>query len=273
MVWLMKTPLFYRIGIVMVNVCRLVLILSLLVLLPSVGKSQRHIRDSVISTTMFEISGGVNFPFADLKSRFGVHYNIGGGIIRKTKKNVLFGIDCHYLFGNKVKNISALFDGLITDDEDPFIISTEGIPAQLDVTMSGWAIKMNAGKLIQFKKPNPNSGLVITGGIGWTWYKYRIKTFYTPVPQLTGDYLKGYDQLTGGVLFNETIGYLFMGNSRLVNFFVGVEFMQSITQCYRPYNIAQGRKDNKTYFDSTINIKVAWLIPTYKRQSGDKYYY
>lgn len=222
---------------------------------------------------MFEFSGGVNFPLADFKDKFGVSYNLGGGILTKTKKNVLLGIDCHYVFGSNVKNIPAIFEGLITSGDNGFIISNEGIPTQLDVTLSGWTLKANAGKLFSFNKPNPNSGIVLTGGIGWTWYRYRIKTFATQAAQLTGDYKKGYDQLTGGVLFNETIGYLYMGNSRLANFFVGVEFMQAITQCYRPYNIAQAKKDNKTYFDATMNIKVSWFIPTYKRQSGDTYYY
>lgn len=251
----------------------IVVLVGLLFLFSNNSIGQKHVKDSVVGTVMFEISGGVNFPFANFKDKFGISYNIGGGLLSKTKKNVIFGIDCHYMFGNSVKNPERIFEGLITHGDNGFIISSEGVPSQLDLTMSGWTIKANAGKLISFKKPNPNSGLMITGGIGWTWYRYRIKTFYTPAPQLEGDYKKGYDQLSGGVLFNETIGYLYMGNSRAANFFVGVEFMQAITQCYRPYNIAQAQKDTKTYFDATINVKVAWFIPTYKRKSGDTYYY
>ena len=101
---------------------------------------------------------------------------------------------------------------------------------------------------------------------------------------LKDDYGKGYDRLTGGLNFNQFIGYFYMGNTRVLNFYAGFEFYQAFTKCLRDRNFDQLLydpatdtyevigKDNSNKIDLFFGIKIGWMIPVYNR-APDNYYY
>ena len=122
--------------------------------------------------------------------------------------------------------------------------------------------------------PNPNSGIIIKAGVGYIqhWIRIRINEDKT-IPSFEGDYAKGYDRLSSGLAISEFIGYLYMGNTRVLNFFVGFEFMQSWTTNRREVNFDTGMKDDGNRFDALNGFKIGWIIPIYKRTPKEYYYY
>ncbi len=56
------------------------------------------------------------------------------------------------------------------------------------------------------------------------------------LPQLEGDYVKGYDRLSNGFMTYQFIGYQHMDPRQYVSLIGGVEFYQGYTQSRRGYN-------------------------------------
>ncbi len=72
---------------------------------------------------------------------------------------------------------------------------------------------------------------------------------------------------------NEFIGYLFLGKTRILNFYAGFEFVQAWTKNRRDVNFDTGEKDDKLRFDILTGFKIGWVIPLYKRTPSDYYFY
>src|SRR5690554_7147117 len=68
---------------------------------------------------------------------------------------------------------------------------------------------------------------------GYLWHKLRIETQEDEVPQLEGEYLKGYDRLTIGVNTSQFLGYNYMADRGILNFYAGVYFQQGFTRNQR----------------------------------------
>jgi len=120
--------------------------------------------------------------------------------------------------------------------------------------------------------PNPNSGLMIAAGP--VFFQHRILIDYrdASLPQLEGDYLKGYDRLTNGYGLNEFIGYIHYGRRKLINFYVGFDFMQTWTTNKRGFNYDKGVADNKIRNDNLIGFRFGWVLTLYKRAPQNFYY-
>ena len=181
------------------------------------GHSQVSIKDSSIFTTMFYAAYSIQFPGGDLSKRFGSNSSIGGGIMFKTKSNWLFGAEGNFLFGGSVKNSDSMLRNISTPDG--FIIDANGYFADVLFYERGYSIYGKFGKLIPVFAPNPNSGLTFMAGAGYLQNKIRIHNPNNTAPQIYGDYKKGYDHLNSGIAINGSIGYTYMSNSRLLNFY------------------------------------------------------
>jgi hypothetical protein len=94
----------------------------------------------------------------------------------------------------------------------------------------------------------------------------------TPV-NLDGDYRYGYDRMRGGLAYSGEIGYMYMSNSRVLNFSVSLEFTQAHTKSLRQWDFNLMGPDLKTYLDRYYGIRLAIYIPTYKRMPAEYYYY
>jgi hypothetical protein len=79
--------------------------------------------------------------------------------------------------------------------------------------------------------------------------------------------------MTDGFSTSLFIGYMHLGNTRLANFFAGVELEQAWTQNRRSMNFDTMRSDNLKRFDTLGGIKIGWILPFNKRQPLDFYYY
>lgn len=204
--------------------------------------------------------------------RFGTTGSLGGSLTLKTRKNWIFGIDYGFLFGKNVKEHEIL-DNLMTSGG--FIIDEFGEPAQIDMFERGHTLFLKGGKVIpkmwgDFKLgPNDNSGLMLLGGIGYLQHRIQITG---KTPQLTDPYLKGYDRLTNGIAVSEFVGYLFLGNKKMLNFYFGMEFIQAWTMNKRGYNFDQMAEDTEQRLDMLSGIKIGWILPLYKKVSDEFYY-
>ena len=110
-------------------------------------------------------------------------------------------------------------------------------------------------------------------GIGFLQHKKRIEVTGNVVPELTRDYRKGYDRLSNGPAITQFIGYHYLSNRRLINFFGGFEAIAALTKNRRGYNYDTMEYDNKQRFDLLYGIRFGWIIPLYKKKPKEFYFY
>jgi hypothetical protein len=231
--------------------------------------SQASLKDSSINHYMVSPSAAFHIPGGNLKDRFGLSSSIGIAFEYKMKSQLSVGIDGAFIFGNNIKETSML-DGLRTSNGD--IIDADGNISNILIFERGFTTSFNIGYLLTWNKPNPNSGIFIRMGFGFIQHKIRIEHQNNAIPALEGDYLKGYDRLTNGFLLTEFIGYRYLSNRRLLNFFAGIEFNQGFTQNRRDYNYDLMGPDNTKRIDLLSGIRFGWILPLYK-QAPQEYYY
>ena len=152
------------------------------------------------------------------------------------------------------------------------LIGSNGEKAFIDISQQGYSIDFQVGKIFQWASPNPNYGFMFTIGGGFMEHWIRYNAEGDNVPQINGDYHKGYDRLTNGIILKEFIGYHFQGSTKLLNFYGGFEFTQGFSGNRRSYDISTMSVKDEKYNDFLIGFRVGWMMPFYKRNQ-DKYYY
>ena len=233
-------------------------------------KAQGSVRDSSLFMTLVSASYAYQVPGGDMAERFGANSNMGISVLVKRPSNWLFGFEGSFIFGNKVHE-PDLGHGLINSDGT--ITDKFGAPAEILLFERGWTTTFVVGKMINSVGPNPNSGILIKLGIGYMQHKIRIEHQNNELPQLEGDYAKGYDRLTGGLLITQFLGYQHLSNSRFANFYFGFEFMQGFTSNLRSYNFDTRQRDDGARLDFLTGFRIGWTLPIYKRQPADLYIY
>ena len=248
---------------------RLIFVIVLVLSLTSV-KGQLDPRDTTVATLIPHFSYAFQIPAGDVGERYGVNSTIGGGLMYKTRKNLVFSLDINFIFGNQVKNADSILS--MVETQSGHIIDGNGTYALYALYQRGYSLNFRVGKILNVLQANPNSGLFLMAGAGYLAHRMRIDNQDETAPQISGDYAKGYDRLTGGLNLNQFIGYFFMGNSRVANFSAGFEFYQAFTSSQRDYVFDQMQKDNNSYVDLFFGFRITWMIPVYRR-SPDPYYY
>ncbi len=238
-------------------------------LFPVLVKSQASIRDSSIFITEVKMSYAVQLPGGDMAKRFGFNSGVGLFVNLKTQSNWMFGLEGTFFFGNKVKERSVL-DPLRTPEGE--IIDMNGEFADVLMLERGFTVTGTVGYLLPVWGPNPNSGILFKLGGGLMQHKIRLEANRNDVPQLKGDYKKGYDRLSNGFMLSQFVGYQYLSNRRLVNFFGGVEFFQGFTTGRRGFNYDQVAPDNTRRTDFLYGIRVGWILPIYARPPKEFYY-
>jgi hypothetical protein len=246
-------------------------IISALLLTVSSLFAQLNIHDSIISTPLIYATYSYQFPGGDLAKQFGSNSSIGGGLLFKTRHNWLFGAEGNFMFGQSVKNSDSLLKSITT--HEGFVIDANGYYADLVYYERGFSFLVKFGKVIPLLAPNPNCGFTLIAGAGYIQDKIRIHNPGNTAPQLLGDYKKGYDRLNGGIVATGSLSYMYLSNTRLLNFSVGFEFMQAWTNPYREIDFGTGLKDTGKLSSQFYGIKVCWIIPLYKRMPKEFYLY
>lgn len=231
---------------------------------------QRDVSEA-IGTPYIGLQYGANWTAGDLAERYGFTNSLGAHAGYKTKKNWIFGIEGNFLFGNNIR-IDRLLDNL--RDSRGEILNTSGQPSIVVFYNRGFNVNFAISKIIPVLSPNPNSGIMIQLGAGYLWHKLRIEAQEDEVPQISGDYLKGYDRLTIGMNVSEFIGYNYMANQGIWNFYAGFYAMHGFTKNQRDvfWDHPNEKVDKGLRIEHIIGFKVGWLIPIYKREVKEFYY-
>ncbi len=219
---------------------------------------------------MFYATYAYQIPRGDAVKRFGNNSSIGGGFQIKTKKNWLFGAEFNYMFGGRIKNQESILSSII--NSDGFLITSSGEYADINFTEAAYNFSLKAGKIFPVFGSNPNSGILISLQPGFLQHKIKINNPNNTAPQLAGDYKYGYDEMANGFCATEFLGYMYMGNHRLLSFYAGFEFTQAFTKNRRAYNFNTMTFNSGYNHDYYYSFRVGWLIPLYKRMPVGYYY-
>lgn len=233
--------------------------------------AQINLKDSSVVAPMVCSSYSAQFPGADLAKRFGFNSSAGLQFLLKTKKNWIFGASGDFIFGNQVRE-NGILDSIKTSDG--FLIASDGKLVDTHLSERGFSTFLKFGKLFPLWGPNNNSGIVAIGGIGFIEHHIRIELVdgsSKSTPQLNDEMKKGYDRLSNGLAFTQSVGYLFLSNNRITNFFAGIEINEAFTKNKRDFNYDLMKKDDQLRTDLLFGIRIGWILPLYKR--GPKEFY
>jgi hypothetical protein len=230
---------------------------------------RKSLRDSVVNTVLIGMHYKASLTAGDMADRWGFNNQIGLDLTNKYKNNMTVGLNAGFIFGNQLRQ-PEIFAGLL--NEFGTITGTAGTPADILFLMRGVVGHVSAGYVWNRFGNNPNSGFWFSGGLGYMMHKIRIESLYDNVPQLQGDYKKGYDKLTMGVSSRQFIGYLYQADARLVKFYAGLEFIQGVTQNVRTYNFDTGGREDELRFDVMYGLKFGLVMPISQRTRGEYYY-
>lgn len=246
-------------------------LIALLILTCSLSaQRKRNMRDSIVASGFISADYGYNIPGGNLADRFGNNSTIGAYAGYKTRKNNFYAIEWNYIFGEDIKEYGIL-DSISTSDG--YLIDQEGKLADIRIFERGFTLHAQYGHVFPIAgiSPNRNSGLYITGGVGMMQHKLRIYDNGGRSPQLSGDYLKGYDRMTSGVSFSQFVGYWYMSNNRFVNLYIGFEAYEAFTKSRRSWDYDLMRADTQKRVDLMYGARIGWVIPLYRRHGKDEY--
>ncbi len=246
-------------------------LLFLLTLISSSLLGQRNVSSETIGTPWVGIQYGINQPINSLQERFGLLNSLGINAGYKTKRNWFLGVDVNFLFGNQIKTGDILKN---LRDSYGNITDVNGDVAAILLFSRGYNTNLSFGKILPIFGSNPNSGIFIQAGAGYLQYHIRIESNKQIIPQVELDYRKGYDRLTGGVSTHQFLGYAYMANNGLVNFYAGFYFLQGYTFNQRTILFDQPTEQVSTSMrrDNLYGFRAGWLIPIYKSKPKEFYY-
>lgn len=243
------------------------------------GPSRRPKKEKVVSTRpdsitpcfTLQFSYALQLPGGDLVHRFGLNSNAGIALSYKTQKNFIYSASWSYLFGKDLRGENPLS---IISTSDGFVIDKEGKSADIRMFERGFTLGLSGGKIFNgFLGRNKNSGLMLTGGVGYLQHKIKIYDNGARSPQITKETLKGYDRLTSGLMITEFVGYFYLSKNRYVNFYGGFEFNQAFTKSRRSWDYSLMRADTEQRLDLLSGFRVGWVLPLYKSTARTNYYY
>ena len=150
----------------------------------------------------------------------------------------------------------GLLSNLLTEDNE--IIDNEG-----DGHGTGFRQRSNhslhAGKvfnnIISLPSSNPNSGILVRGGIGYIHHKIRSTSLKTESPNSRTHTYKATTDLLLAYISN-FIGYWHMDDARRINYYAGFYSFASRTYPMRNYNYDTNIQDTEPRFDMGVGIEL-----------------
>jgi hypothetical protein len=224
--------------------------------------------DSAMRLPLVGIHLGGQLPFFDMADRFGANLEAGGCFMFKTRKNWVVGAEFNYMFGRNVK------ENVLTQltNSDGFILDNEGYPADIRVTERAMGVHVSFGKIFNVLNPNPNSGLIVTVGVGYLQHKINLYDAQRKVAAIKENLGYGLDRLSSGISFSQFVGYLFLSENRMANFYFGFDCYQGFTKSVRRINYDTGLPDTKQRLDMLTGFRIGWILPLYKKTPNEFYY-
>lgn len=212
---------------------------------------------------------GFQLPSGDLKVDFGTGFQAGLSVDWMTANNWILGVNGSFFWGNTVK-----YDA-ISSLRTPSggIPVPEGYLTEITPKERGQEFSLHIGKLIPLSTKF-RGGLRLTLGGGYLRHKIRLQEdFQVNLPQLSGEYRKGYDQLKGGPALIGFAGYQLLSKNGLINFMAGVSFTQGFTKSQRSWDFNNNQPYTGNRSDQLTTFKVAWILPIYFESNPEQIFY
>lgn len=216
------------------------------------------------------VNGNFDVPAMDMADRFGLSYRIGPSVFYKTKSNWIIGAKTDFIFGDQIKQPGFLSN--IRHPDGSFIASN-GYRVDVALFERGYAAGFMAGKIFNFSEKNADNGLLLLTSAGFIQHKILISTDKSgSVPQLSGEYRKGYDRLTNGWFLEQFVGYIHFSQSGLINFNIGLNVLAGFTAGRRDFLYDVQKPGNESRVDMLIGLRGSWFVPIFKRKSEEYFF-
>ncbi|MBL0310904.1 MAG: hypothetical protein IPP77_14915 [Bacteroidetes bacterium] len=235
---------------------------------PKKPKKERRFESS--SAVLIAPSYTAQFPFGDMKTRFGFNSLIGLHLSYKTANNWLVGGEVGVLVGARVKE-SYLLDNISTSSGQHVTLFND--LTNVKPNEIGYNVKFVAGKIVPLSKKFPDAGLLFMTSIGFLEHKILFNVRRTELPQLDKTYRTGYDRLSNGPVVSQFIGGIYMERKKFISVYGGLQFDLGFTQGRRPYDFYLQKPLNDKRMDMFIGIKFGWIIPIFLQASDKEYYF
>lgn len=210
------------------------------------------------------------FPFGNMRDRFGFNNLFGMQIAYKMKKNWLIALDGSFLYGTVVRENYVL--DKISTSTGQFIGQNNNL-VRVNLGEQGTNIQFRFGKIIPFSEKYPDAGLLFMTGFGFLQHKISINVRKTSIPQLDKTYRTGYDRMCNGPVLSQFVGGVFLARRKFYSFYGGVQFDIAFTKNARPYDFYLGEKLNEKRVDMFLGIKLGWLIPVFLKADEKEIFY
>ena len=225
-------------------------------------------QEKKIENQLITFDYAYQLPIGTLSESFGNNSSIGMTYL-KNKSTFLYGIDVNFQFGNQVKN-DSLFKLIAT--EDGLLINASGELDEVLLYERGFNSHLLFGKDLQVSKNIP-SRIYLYGGIGYLQHKIRIESNRTDLPQISKDYIKGYDNFTNGISTKLCIKYMYFDKNTNIKLYLGSEFINAFTKNNRPYNFGEMELNNTDFkLEQIIGFNFGVIIPI-NRNNEEKFHY
>ncbi len=212
-----------------------------------------------------------NIPSGPWTENFRENFSLSTSVGRKFDNNLIISGELNYLFGGEVESRNDILENITTSNGQ--LLNGNGSYAQININQRGTYFNLQAEKLFFSPANNENSGWSVAAGAGYAWHWLNIDNVGNDSPQLNEEYIRGYDRLSRGFTAMQSIGYLYLSKSKLVNFKVSFELNQIWSQDLRKYNYPTGLLSNESQLNLLYSLKLKWYLPIYLGGKTDEYYY
>lgn len=215
-------------------------------------------------------SYGIDFPGGGMAEKYGTNLRFGmSSSFYFENSNISVGICGSYMLGQTVKN-DPIFN---LRSADGYVISTGGLHNSMKISQRGLALGAYFSKIFPFKPDRIRTGIRVDIGCYYLAHWTNFNDEFGDVPQLVGDYRKGYDRMTGGFALKEFIGYQYLDQESRISFIAGFEFFQAKTKNLRYHTYDTAGIDNTSSLDLLYGVKAGWILPIYIEKSPEEIYY
>jgi hypothetical protein len=246
-------------------------LIIIVLLFATVLKAQKAVLPKYYTPLSITVKYGVQKPFGILAQRFGVNNNVGVGIEKiSIPKGWIMGAESYFIYGSKVKE-----DVLKTiRTPEGTILGDIGSYAGVALKERGIYIGAHLGKFFVFNdNGNRVSGLRLAMGAGFLKHKIRILNEDNSAQQVGSPYAEGYDRMTYGMAFSQSIGYQFISRNKTVNFTLSLDFTEGVTRNRRGFNFDTRQRDDSKRLDFLSGLHATWSIPVFTNQKADEIEY
>ncbi len=238
---------------------------------PAENTKPKTVNTKLPSAVLVNLNLGYQVPGGDMAKRFNNNFVAGGSVAYLTGKNWMFSLDFDYIYSDRLKE--DVLNPL--RNSQGYITNEFGEPGDAVMQQRGFYTGLRAGKLISIGKLNKRSAIEVSLGAGYMRHWVHIEDRSETLPQLEGDYKKGYDRMTAGLGLRQYIGYRLMTRNKLVNFFAGVDFTQGFTKSLRTWDFDLMSSNTEPRVDLLFGLRAGWTLPLYiyTAKSETRFYY